>query len=404
MPHLIGRKIRNGYVITRGISALLAIIFSLYYSKSLGVEKRSLVTFMLVVAVIMATVLTSGVGLAFRKFAHSEPHLVSLSSYLFINLALAILVSISSAGILMFYSRTQVFIPTTLLYLAIIYSFLGALDFSYHQGLIAYGLFKIAAVLDLLTITIQILTFLLLTFSNQVSIAVSLFTSLIISYITSTVSSALILLVHTNSSLMPTSKGIVLLLRKSAPYHIVGIANGFADRIDRIIIAWFLPLGMLGKYAVGTSLLSYLRFLPEAFSRLIVGGQTNFAEIAFRRIGASWIVRLFFGLTLSSILAFASQTLVRVILGREWLLPFIIILAFAIQELVRGYFQLRIATLVTQGRESNVMKISILLIAMSALFSLIGVNLVGLIGVPIGIGLTYLILLYFSYKIHWKSH
>ena len=398
MPHLISRKIKNGFLLTRGISSLLALIFSLYYSKTLGIEKRSLITLMLVVTVIVMVALTSGVGLTFRKYTVSNPELLSLSSYLYTNLILAFLVSGFSIGILLLYSGSRVSIPTTLLYLATIYAFLGALDFNFHQGLIAYGMFKIASVLDLLTIVIQISVFFLFSISNQVSIAASLFTSLIISYVTSVVSSALILLVHTNASISPSWKEISLLIKTSTPFHVIGIANGFADRIDRIAIAWFLPLGVLGKFAVGTNLLSYLRFLPEAISRLIVSGQSNFQLGVSRLLGKSWIAHFFIGAFVSLVFAIFSQVLVWGVLGKQWLIPFIVVLGFSVQELMRGYFQLRVSALVAAGKESLVSRLSIFLIALSAILSLIGINLAGLIGVPIGIALTYLILIFLSYK------
>jgi len=398
MPHLISRKIKNGFLLTRGISSFLALAFSLYYSKTLGIEKRSLVTLMLVVTVIVMVALTSGVGLAFRKFTISNPKLISLSAYIYTNLILAFLVSGFSIGILLAYSASHESIPTTLLYLAAIYAFLGALDFNFHQGLIAYGMFKIASILDLLTIVIQISVFSLFSLSNQVSIAASLFTSLIISYITSVVSSALILLVHTNASITPSWKDICLLIKTSTPFHVVGIASGFADRIDRIAIAWFLPLGFLGKFAVGTSLLTYLRFLPEALSRLIVSGQSSFQLSASKLISKSWFARFFMGAFVSLTLATFSQVLIWVVLGKQWLIPFVVVFGFSVQELIRGYFQIRISALVAAGKENIVAKLSVLLIMLSASLSIIGVNLAGLIGVPIGIALTYLILILLSYE------
>ena len=212
------------------------------------------------------------------------------------------------------------------------------------------------------------------------------------------VSSGLILLVHTNASISPSWNEIAVLFKKAAPFHIVGIASGFADRIDRIAIAWFLPLGVLGKYGVGTSLLSYLRFLPEALSRLIISGQSSFQMKTYKLIGSSLFARLAIGVLASSILAAGSQLLVRVALGKEWLIPSIVVLGFAIQEFIRGYFQLRISTLVALGRENAVFKLSVLLIALSAILSLVGVNFAGLIGVPIGIAITYLVLIFLSYK------
>ena len=397
MSRLISRKIKSGFVLVRGISSLLALVFSLYYSKALGVEKRSLVTLILVVTITVMVALTAGVGLAFRKYKVIEPDLISLPAFLYTNLILAFLVSGISILALCVYSATHVSIPSTLLYLAAIYAFLGALDFNYHQGLIAYGMFKIGSILDLATISIQIVIFFLLTLSNQVSIAASLFTSLIISYLTSVVSSILVLLVHTNASITTSWKDIALLIKKSRPFHIVGIAGGFADRIDRLMIAWFLPLGFLGKYSVGTSLLTYLRFLPEAFSRLIIGGQSNFQLSKLKLIGKSWLLRLLAGVLVSITLAGLSQLLVLVALGQEWLLSFIVIAGFSVQELMRGYFQLRVSTLVAESKDKLVTKVSLLLIALSTLLSFIGIKLAGLIGVPIGIAISYAILVLLSY-------
>ena len=398
MTHLIGRKIKNGFILTRGISAFLALLFSFYYSKNLGVEKRSLVTLILVVVVIVMVAFTSGIGLTFRKYTASNPNFISLAAYLYTNLLLSVLVSGLSIVILQIYSSSRVSIPTTLLFLAAIYAFLGALDFNLHQGLIAFGMFKIASILDLLTIVIQISTFFLFSLSNQISLASSIFTSMIISYITSVVASVIALLVQTNASIIPTWKEISLLIRSSAPFHLAGIASGFADRIDRIAIAWFLPLATLGKFAVGTSLLSYLRFAPEAFSRLIVGGQSQFQLNASKIVGKSWLTRFFIASLLSLGLAFLSQALIWVFLGKQWLIPFVVVFGFSIQELIRGYFQVRMSELVSIGKENLVAKLSILLIGTSTVLTFLGVNLAGLIGVPIGITVTYLILLFLSYK------
>jgi O-antigen/teichoic acid export membrane protein len=317
-------------------------------------------------------------------------------------LILGVLVSGFSILFLQIFSTSRVPIPTTLLFLAAIYAFLGTLDFNLHQGLIAFGMFKIAAILDLLTVTIQISIYFLFSLSNQISIASSLFTSLIISYVTSVVATVIALLVHTNASIVPKWKDIRLLFKSSIPFHVVGIANGFADRIDRIAIAWFLPLATLGKFAVGTSILSYLRFIPEAFSRLIVGGQSKFQVNASRFVGKSWLNRLFIGTFLSISLAIVSQALIWLVLGKQWLIPFVVVLGFSVQELIRGYFQLRMSELVSAGKENIVARLSVHLIVISAVLSILGVRLAGLIGVPIGIAVAYLILLLFSYKAPYK--
>jgi O-antigen/teichoic acid export membrane protein len=141
-----------------------------------------------------------------------------------------------------------------------------------------------------------------------------------------------------------------------------------------------------------------LRFIPESFSKLIVSGQSKFNLGKLRLIGKSWLSRLFFALLVSYFFALFSQGLIWLVLGEEWLMSFIVVFSFAFQELMRGYFQLRVSELIAKGKEKIVTRLSVFLIVASLVLSVMGVNLAGLVGIPLGIALAYLTLILFSYK------
>jgi O-antigen/teichoic acid export membrane protein len=59
---------------------------------------------------------------------------------------------------------------------------------------------------------------------------------------------------------------------------------------------------------------------------------------------------------------------------------------------------LRVSELIAKGKEKIVTRLSVFLIVASLVLSVMGVNLAGLVGIPLGIALAYLTLILFSYK------
>ena len=380
----------SGYLVARAVGAGLAMAFALFYSNNLGVERRSLVAFIMTSALVVAVICTSGVSLTFRRSASNPDTKITLNAYIYLSTFLSILAALLTMVIVEIYSRTKTHIPNTLLIVTFVYAFFASLDFCFHQALIAYNLFKLASILDVLTIVMQISIYFIFFFANRLSIAVSLFTALIISYITSTVTTLLLLIGMRNPSIKFFYGEIKYLLSESKSYHLYGISNGFADRIDRIVIAWFLPLSFLGQYAVGTSLISFLRFLPEALSRLIVGGQQLPKLIWVNR---SLVARVLAVTSLALAGSIISQFFVKIVFGDSWVMPFVVFLLFSLQEIARGYYQISLSKVVSDGDDKRVRTLSLSLILLSSGLSIAGANMFGLYGIPLGIGVGYIILL-----------
>jgi O-antigen/teichoic acid export membrane protein len=193
------------------------------------------------------------------------------------------------------------------------------------------------------------------------------------------------------------------LIKESKAFHLVGISSGIADRIDRLLIGWLLPLSFLGAYAVGTSLLTYLRFIPEAIGRLIVASQDfghlkRLRGVPFKRFTLTILILMSVPLAI-----FMSQSVVVVLLGKNWEISSWIIAAFAVQEILRGLYTFVISRRVKSNEQKIISRLSLMLIIGSLFGGYIGIKLFGGIGVPIFIGLTYGLLSVYSWLSNGKN-
>ncbi len=385
-------KILKGYLGARGFSAGLALVFALLYSNSLGVERRSIVAFIMTSAIVIGVIFTSGVSLTFRKSMQAPDNKITVSSYIYLTTILSLVASAVTFLSVYIFSRTKIEIPRTLLLMTVIYAFFATMDYCLHQALIAFNLFKLASILEVLTICMQVSVYLILFSVNQVSIAVSLFSAFMLSYITSTITTVLLLIGILDPSIKLKWREIGALLSASKNLHLLGIATGFADRVDRIVIAWFLPLDILGKYAVGTSLISFLRFFPEAMGRWIVSGQV---APMFGKLGKSLLNRIAAILILVIGGSLLTQVFVKIFFGDEWSLPLLVFIFFASQEIARGYYQIKLSRIVSAGLEKTVRNTSLGLIFIAPIFSIIGAKSIGIYGVPLGMLVGYVGLNYY---------
>jgi O-antigen/teichoic acid export membrane protein len=385
-------KILNGYLGARGFSAGLAMFFALIYSNSLGVENRSVVAFIMTSAVVIGVIFTSGVSLTFRKSMQVPDSKITVNSYIYLTTLLSLVASAVTFLSVYIFSTTKIEIPQTLLLMTVIYTFFATMDYCLHQALIAFSLFKLASILEVLTICMQVSVYLMLFSANRVSIAVSLFSAFILSYVTSTITVVLLLIGILDPSIKLRWLEIGALLSASKNLHLFGVATGFADRIDRIVIAWFLPLGVLGKYAVGTSFISYLRFLPEAMSRWIVGGQIT---PSFGKLGKSLLNRIAAILIMITGGSLLTKVFVKIAFGDKWSLPLLVFIFFASQEIARGFYQVRLSRIVAAGLEKTVRNTSLGLIFIAPTLSIIGAESIGIYGVPLGMAVGYVGLNYY---------
>jgi O-antigen/teichoic acid export membrane protein len=377
------------FLSTRGLSSGLALILALYYTKLLGVEKRSVLVFIMVTALILTVIFTSGVSLTFRNRSAESINSKNLMAYLVTITFGGFGVAILSTVLLTFFSQSKSEIPTSIYIIGFVYSFLACINLGFQDALVAKGNLKLATFLDFVTILIQGLSLIFFVYLDQTSLFMSVIISFVISYLLIVFATISVFIQTEKVEFLGVIHEIKSLLKSSKENQLFGIANGMADRLDRFLIGLMLPLSFLAKYALITSLISFTRFFPEAYNRVFLlkhhqnstNHKSGFGLIAYMLIGISVVV-----------FVFASQGFIQIVFGQKWLLPISVGLLFALQEILRGWYQSNATKLVAIGGSKTVSKISLSLIGAALALMLIGINLLGLIGAPLSMVIIYTVL------------
>jgi len=377
------------FLTTRGLTSGLALVLALYYTKLLGVEKRSILIFIMVTALILTVIFTSGVSLTFRNRSAKSINSKYLIAYLATITVGGLGVAALSSVLLSFFSQSKSEIPPSIYIIGFVYSFLACVNLGFQDALVAKGNLKLATFLDFVTILIQGLSLIFFVYLDQTSLFMSVIISFVISYLLVVFATISVFIQTENLDFVGVGKEIKSLLISSKQNQLFGIANGMADRLDRFLIGLMLPLSFLAKYALITSLISFTRFFPEAYNRVLLlkhheksaKQNTDFGFIAYALIGLA-----------VTIFVFVSQGFIQIVFGQKWLLPTNIALIFALQEIFRGWYQSNATKLVALGGSKAVSQTSLLLIVGALVLMLLGINVVGLVGAPLSMVILYAIL------------
>ncbi len=377
------------FLSTRGLTSGLALVLALYYTKLLGVEKRSILVFIMVTALLLTVIFTSGVSLTFRNRPSESINSKNLMVYLTTVTLGGLGVAILSSVLLSLFSQSKSEIPPSIYIIGFVYSFLACVNLGFQDALVAKGNLKLATFLDFVTILIQGLSLIFFVYLDQTSLFMSVIISFVISYLLIVFATVSVFIQTEKLEFVGVSGEIKFLLNSSKQNQLFGIANGMADRLDRFLIGIMLPLTFLAKYALITSLISFTRFFPEAYNRVLLlkhhqkstKQKTDFGFVAYALIGIAVIIFVFF-----------SQGFIQIVFGQNWLIPLYIALVFALQEILRGWYQSNATKLVALGASKAVSQMSLFLIVGAAVLMLVGISVVGLVGAPLSMVILYIIL------------
>jgi O-antigen/teichoic acid export membrane protein len=217
----------------------------------------------------------------------------------------------------------------------------------------------------------------------------SIFISFVISYLLIVFATISVFIQTEKIAFVGIKSEVVELIGQSRQNQLFGIANGMADRLDRFLIGFMLPLAFLAKYALITSIISFTRFFPDAYNRLMLlkhhqektKDTSQLGFVAYLLIGAAVVV-----------LVFTSQQFIRIIFGDQWLLPLNVAIFFAAQEILRGLYQSKAVKLIAVGGNRDISNASLFLVAGAILLMLIGIPLMGVVGAPVSMVIVYAIL------------
>ena len=379
------------FVSTRGVTSGLALVLALYYTKLLGVEKRSILVFIMVSALILTVILTSGISLTLRNRPTGSIKSSDLVSFLFIVTVSGVIVGALNTLLLSYYAAIRSDLTSAIFIICFIYSFFACVNLGFQDALVARGNLKLAAFFDLITILVQGLSLLFFVYLDQTSLFMSVMISFVFSYLLISFAT-LSVFIQTESI---NFKGVVAnstqLIKASSNNQLFGIANGLTDRIDRFLIGLIMPLALLSKYALITSIISFTRFFPEAYNRILLlrhhstePGQKRTFSITSLMLSASGI----------AIFVLIAQLFIEFVFGDKWVLPLEVAVLFAVQEVLRGYYQSNAIKLVALGGSRFISHISFFLILSAVLLMVLLINQFGLIGAPTSMILIYMVLNY----------
>ncbi len=374
------------FIATRGTTSGMALLIALFYTKLLGIDKRSVLAFVMVGALLLTILFISGLSLGFRNRPAKSINSQQLSGFLILIVILSFIVGSINCILLLVYDKFKVDIPTPIFLVCFLYSFLACMNMGFQDALIASGNLKLASFFDFITIALQGCSLLFFVNIEKTSLIISVFASFIVSYSFVSLATIMVLLPILKMHKYSLLSGIREVIDFSKNNHLYGIANGFVDRIDRLIIGLILPISYLAKYALMSSIISFTRFFPEALNKVKLLRLHESLKKTILKI------TLVGGFTLGAFaisFAIISQFLISIVFGDDWLLPINVAIAFSAQELIRGYYQSQAVGIIATGGSKIMSSISAFLIISASLTVSLGVYFFGTLGAPLAMVVTY---------------
>lgn len=373
------------YLGARAITSFISLIFAFLYSRSLGIENRSVIAFVMTSNALTWVVITSGTTLTLRKLNPKISEINTLRSFFSLYIVEFIVSTLFFITLTLTYTISKNEIPLNLVIGVFLYFLMSGLHSLSVELLLAFNSFKLSGYLDVTTIIMQITLFLIFSKSQIFSTANNLLAAFSMSY-------AVIFLVAFSHLTLKLGLRVGFshpgyFYRMTKGHHSLGITIGIMDRIDRLIIGFMLPIDVLGRYAVMSGMISVFRFIPDSISKLFVSKNLSSKIILPRRKFYIGITIIVFTLTLST----STNLTIGFILGKDWLLPLNVTLFFILQESFRSIFQIQANRLIAEGRSNSVHKQATLIPIVSIIFALMFVPFFGLYGVQFSISVAFVI-------------
>jgi hypothetical protein len=250
--------------------------------------------------------------------------------------------------------------------------------------LITYLHYLFSGLIELVAVVIQLSLFFMILKPLELSIASKLLLSINISYLIICLRMAQLIISSLGMNFKISSPRIFWKATKGS--HLLGVSIGIIDRLDRFIIAFYFPTGTLAKYSAMSSLISYFRFLPEFFSRIMISG--FILPYSILRKNRFLVISIF--LAAVSVIVLVSRIFISTFLGQEWLLPITIFVAFGVQEILRGAYQISLNYNSKLNLTFSTSVAPVLLLVVAPILSSLTVHIFGLIGIPIAFSLAFI--------------
>jgi len=140
LGNLIGGSASRWFISTRGFSSVLALLLALSYTKILGIDKRSILAFIMVSALILTVILTSGLSLALRNKPKEEIKNEEFVGYLMLLSILSLFAGGINCLLLLFYSNIKSDIPAPIFVVCFVYTVLACANLVFRMPYLLLGM------------------------------------------------------------------------------------------------------------------------------------------------------------------------------------------------------------------------------------------------------------------------
>jgi O-antigen/teichoic acid export membrane protein len=216
---------------------------------------------------------------------------------------------------------------------SLIYCFFSTLSFGFHDALFLIKSIKIAAFLDISTVALQILGYVVLVYTGETSYFVAVLIALSVSYLVMAFSIFILLVYTLNPPLKFSLSTSLGLIKEGRATYIISITSGIIERIDKFLLGLQTSAGELGRYSTNQSVLALSKFLPDTITKLSLARNRNYLKI---KRYSTRVIALFLSGTVLAL--WLSYQMVSIVLGAEWILPIFVFSSMALIELLRGLY------------------------------------------------------------------
>jgi len=379
----------NLYLGSRAISAFLALIFSIVYSRSLGPENRGVLGAVFLIVLLLSQIFCGGFNLTFRTSASKWNPEAYVWRFLKLSVLLSCLVAIVGTISIYTYAQNKNTLTNYYIIVSFLYFLITVLTDQLTQLMLALLKFEIVWKVEIVTISLQIFFYSIFIQIGEVSVGIAVLMSLLFSYLfvmgsylKFLISEQKYIRLKNSNTALPIS--FFLNVRKN---YIFIIFSSLADRADRLIVLLVFSSAMFGKYAVMTGLLLAFRFIPESLSNLILSGR---AKSIVEFVTKFRVMDFFLVMLLPLVATFILRILVNRIFGENWLIAFWAIALFALSEMLRTIYIIRInATLHGNISTSTHIHASSLVLVVEFIFAFFAWHFNNITIVPAGLCLGY---------------
>ena len=379
------------YVGAKGSALFLSFGFSIFYSRLLGLENRSVLTFIFTGSSLLILGFISSLGLTLRKSLSKSGNLnLEVQQYLRNLTLLTLLLSGIYTFVLIFYSNFVTALNPKLFGLSLVLFCASSIIQGFNELLIGLDRLRTIGLLENLEIFTQVILFTILYGAMKFSIIVSVILSITLAYILSTIVIWKLTAKKINLKLShlfrknPHYSGELKIF--DSPSLTTTLPLVLFDRLDKVIIGIVLPLASLSKFAVLLVFFSLARFIPESISKTFFSPNQKIIPSTRGKLRLSAVITSL--ALLSSYPLYSLST--KLLLGINWVLPLNIFVATVAFEFARATYLLRINLRFSNDLAATFSLIHVWwIIGFSCFFILISTHIMGLIGAPLSMLVTY---------------